>query len=141
MGGTFSGNPVSTLAGHTVMAHMQETAAQSYPKLDRWGALVRKELNEFCRDNGLPAHVMGVASMFRVIFCEGKISSRHERDQKELQMNEQESFYQLLLEAGVHVGKNRINFLSLGYDDQSVRGLIDAFKIALEQFYSGKHFS
>lgn len=136
MGGTFSGNPVSTLAGYTVMEHMQETAAQSYPKLDRWGALVRKELNEFCQDNGLPAHVMGVASMFRVIFCPDKIRSRHERDQKELPMNEQASFYQLLLEAGVHVGKNRINFLSLGYDDRSVRGLIDAYKFAFEHFYS-----
>ena len=136
MGGTFSGNPVSTLAGQTVMTHMQETATDGYQKLDKWGTMVMRDLNDYCQDHGFPAHLIGVASIFRVIFCADKIRSRHERDQKELSMKEQESFYQFLLEAGVHVGTNRINFLSLGYDDKSVRRLVDSYKLAFEQFYS-----
>lgn len=137
MGGTFSGNPISTLAGKTVMSYLKETALDSYSKLNQWGETIRSELNHYCRANEMPFSVIGAGSIFRVIFSNKQIKSRHDRDKVEVSIEKQNLLYSTLLDEGIHVGKNRVNFLSLGYDDDSINRLIEAYKTGFGRFQLG----
>jgi glutamate-1-semialdehyde 2,1-aminomutase len=130
-GGTFSANPLSMAAGMAVMRYLSETREASYARLERAGETVRTALNDFCRANGLPAQMIGIGSMFRTIFTDKPIRSRRQRDLMEIPYQAQRDFYQRLLSAGVHVGANGINFISLAHTDEDLDEVCACYRDAL----------
>ena len=65
-GGTFSANPLTVAAGMAVVRYLSETREETYARLERAGETVRAELNDYCLSNGVPAHVIGIGSMFQI---------------------------------------------------------------------------
>ena len=119
-GGTFSANPLTVAAGMAVVRHLTETREETYGRLEHSGETVRANLNDFCRSNGVPAHVIGIGSIFRILFTDQPVRSRRDRDLMEIPYQAQRDFYARLLSAGVHVGTNGINFISLAHTDEDL---------------------
>ena len=130
-GGTFSANPLTMAAGLAVVRHLIENQEESYSRLEKAGKIVRDNLNDFCHANGVPAHVIGICSMFRVIFTDKLVRSRRDRDLSEIPYANQQDFYAQLLSVGVHVGSNGINFISLAHTDENLNELCSCYRQAL----------
>jgi glutamate-1-semialdehyde 2,1-aminomutase len=131
MGGTFSANPLTMAAGRATLSYLIEHGARIYPLLNACGSRIVTRVNAACADHDVPAHVMGVGSMFRLIFTAGPVGSRRERDALELGRGIQDRVYAAILAQGIHVGSNRINFLSTAHGVAEVDAVADAFVSAL----------
>jgi glutamate-1-semialdehyde 2,1-aminomutase len=130
-GGTFSANPLTMAAGLAVVKYLNENKEAAYRQLEKNGDKVRENLNNFCQSNGLPAHVIGIGSIFRIIFTDKAVRSRRERDLYEASYTNQREFYNKLLLAGVHVGSNGINFISLAHTDENLDEICSSYQKAL----------
>ncbi len=122
MGGTFSANPVSVTSSLSVLDCLTEDV-NIYQDLNDNMERIKKLVNSYCKSNKIPVRISSFGSMFRFIFTDKRIKSRKERDVYEPPVDTQNLFYKSLLEQGVYIGSNRINFLSTVH----TTGLIDEF--------------
>jgi len=134
MGGTFSGNPLTMAAGWAAFSYLQEQGEAVYGKLRRQGSYLRTSINQFCRERGIKAHMMGVESISRIIFSDKAVNSRHQRSKLEWNYGEQSAFFDYVKERGVLVGSNRILFLALPHTDDQINTVIKVLSNALETF-------
>jgi glutamate-1-semialdehyde 2,1-aminomutase len=65
-GGTFTGNPVTMVAGLTTLKTLED--GQLINKLNKLGDRIRKRLSEIFVDNGIHVQVTGTGSIFNVHF-------------------------------------------------------------------------
>lgn len=120
MGGTFSANPLSMAAGHATLAYLIQRRMDVYGELASAGAKIMNQVNMTCASKGIPVRASGVGSMFRLIFTDKPIRSRRDRDALELGSAIQARFYASVLARGIHVGSNRINFLSTAHGPDEI---------------------
>ena len=125
-GGTFSANPLSMVAGQAAITELMGRATEIYPRLDRLteGFIVR--MNAHFQEMGVSIHCIGLSGIFRFIFTDRSVATRRERDVAEVGQPVQDLFYDLLLLDGIHVGTNRIMFLSASHDESHLDCLFDA---------------
>jgi len=124
MGGTFSANPLSMASA---LATLQQLRPEIYSSLNRNGNRLNSEINEFCTNNAIPAHMTGVGSMQRLVFAAPPVASRRQRDFVEIPLSSQSDFYAAMLMNGVHIAGNRINFLSSAHDEPEISTLVRAY--------------
>ncbi len=67
-GGTFSGTPISMMAGLLQIQYLKENASWIYPKLRELGKRARKGVEEAFRQNGILAQCNGYGSLYQVTF-------------------------------------------------------------------------
>lgn len=135
MGGTFSANPLVMKVSKVVLEYLLENRDTIYKYLNENGQHIRDTVNEFCAANQIPARMIGIGSMSRLIFTDRPIKSRRERDQYEIANDIQELFYlYLLLEKGIHVNKNRIIFLSIRHTKDEIGKVANSITETLVYF-------
>jgi glutamate-1-semialdehyde 2,1-aminomutase len=139
MGGTFSANPLAMAAGRAALSYLEANRHRVYPELNANGAKLIARINEACDSARLPVHANGVGAMFRVLFAAPPIASRRERDAHEAAPQVQKMFYECVMEHGVHVGSNRINFLSTEHGLEEIAQIGDAFVAGLDELRRGGH--
>lgn len=110
-GGTFSANPMTIAAGLATLRYLVQHP-ETYDHLATAGSLLRSSINWDCQQHSLPAHMMGVGSISRLILAAERVNSRRERDLQELGTEAQQWFYTCVKAHGVWIGTNRIQFLS-----------------------------
>ncbi len=141
MGGTFSANPMSVAAGLEVMRYLQSNREWLYTELFKQGNLLKEGINDFCRGKNIPVHMMGIGSMLRLVFSAQPIRSRRQRDSDEIPQSTQKEFYAALLQSGVHVGTNRLNFLSTAHSQAIVEKIIEIYASVIERFNTQGKFT
>jgi len=72
-GGTFSTNPVTMVAGLKTLQFLKKNASQVYPKIDRLGEYVRKQLQKIFDESNIMAKITGIGSLFNVHFLNDKV--------------------------------------------------------------------
>ena len=127
-GGTFSGNPLTMVAGTAVLTHLRDHP-EIYTSLQRQGNRLADAVNTFCSTRGLPAQMKHVGSMFHMFFQGGSIQSS--RDLVQENVRAEKAFYLHCLNRGVLVPGTQRGFLSAAHDDQAVDTLIDVFCTSL----------
>jgi len=131
MGGTFSANPLAMAAGRATLRLLLDGRGRIYAALNDAGTRIVQGVNRLCGQSGIPVHATGIGSMFRLIFTDRPIRSRRERDALELGYDIQNRFYTAVLNRGVHVGSNRINFLSSAHGPEEIEATLEAFAATL----------
>lgn len=134
MGGTFSANPLSLIAGITTIKQLINTT-NLYQSINEQSSRLRDSINQFCKKHSINAHMMGGASLSRLVFCKDTVKSRRERDEKEIEWKKQADFYQILKQHGVYIGGNRINFMSYKHSAKTVDKVIDAYQQSLMSWH------
>jgi glutamate-1-semialdehyde 2,1-aminomutase len=129
-GGTFSANPLCMATGLATVRKLANEAGNLYPRLD---TLVRDFVTTanqcFAREN-IAMRVAGEPGIFRYLFTDRPLNSRRERDAFEAPRAVQDLFYDMLLLDGMHVGTNRIMFLSALHDESHMSDLLQASLVA-----------
>ena len=120
MGGTFSANPLTLAAGYAVIQHIRAAGPDLYAGLGRMGDLLRQAVNGHCREKSLPAHMIGVQSMSRLVFSGKDVSCRRERDEAEAWFKGHAAFQRYCRAVGLHLPTNGILFLSTAHGEAEV---------------------
>lgn len=126
MGGTFSANPLSIGAGFYMVSHLAREL-EVHKRISSVGNYLKNEINEFCINCDIPVRMIGINSMLRLVFTDYPIRNRRDRDKYELQPEIQNRFYKRVLEDGIHVAGNRINFISTEHTDSGIEKVIYSF--------------
>jgi glutamate-1-semialdehyde 2,1-aminomutase len=67
-GGTFSENPLTMTAGLATLRYLRKNAATLYPTLEKYGGMVREEVDRAFAEDGVEVHTTGLGSLFQTHF-------------------------------------------------------------------------
>jgi len=121
MGGTFSANPLTMAAGLAILQNVRAAGPSLYTGLGQMGELLRQSVNDHCIEKSLPARMIGVQSMSRVVFSDNDVACRRERDQAEAGFTGHAAFQRYCRAAGLHLPTNGVLFLSTAHGESDVR--------------------
>jgi glutamate-1-semialdehyde-2,1-aminomutase len=125
-GGTFSGNPMTMVAGGAIVRYLKEHRSEVYPYLDQQGNRFASEVNDFCQAENIPAQLMNADSMFHLHFTKKPIESSRDIDESFAKVENE--FYIHLLYHGVIVPGVHLAFISTAHTKADVDQVIEAFK-------------
>lgn len=74
-GGTFSANPLTMIAGYATLSFLKKNQNMVYPKINKLGDKVRKDLTKVFLDNKIKAEITGIGSLFKIHFLNDKVNS------------------------------------------------------------------
>lgn len=123
--GTFSGNPISMVAGRAAVSYMRDHP-EIYKYLADQGSRLADEVNRFCMAEEIPAQMMGAFSMFHLRFQRGAINSARDIDGS--LKGAEDAFYMHLLNHGVVVPGIHLAFISTAHSPEDIDQVIDAFE-------------
>lgn len=142
LGGTFSGNPISTIAGNTVLSILLKEEEKIYNSLFEKGKTFKKILNSFFEEKNLPIRVIGIGSMLRVVFTDFPILSRRDRDNHEVKNPYfRKYFSKAMANKGIFIPSNGITFLSTEHTTEDIKTITDVYKEVISNFNSGGVFN
>jgi glutamate-1-semialdehyde 2,1-aminomutase len=124
--GTFNGNPISMAAG---IATLQQMTPQAYAKLDRLGDRLRGKLTQLFQEQGVPAVVTGLGSLFRIHFSQTPI--RNYRDTLKKNYESHRKLFYWLLNHGIYLDGRAMGCISLPMEEVDVDTLADAVRRGL----------
>jgi glutamate-1-semialdehyde 2,1-aminomutase len=125
-GGTFSGNPLTMVAG---LAAMDQMTPETYAHLDRIGARLRDESNALFKKMGEKVQLTGDGSLFRILMTDDSITDYRSSIRHSASASRAARLHLNLLDEGIVVGKEGLACLSTPMGDAEV----DAFVAALER--------
>ena len=128
MGGTFSGNPLSAVAGLATLSVLQEEG--SFARLHAIGAQVRSGLEALGREFGEPLQAIGAGPLLQVFFGEGALRSY--RDCLHTDNTKRIAFARELLRAGILTNPGEKLYFSLAHTDEDVGEILDRARTALK---------
>jgi len=124
-GGTFSGNPLTSLVGLKVIELLKD--GEIISSVNSRTTTLRTRLNELWQEKGLPGGVYGEASVFHYVlepYSELGITNKI----KDISIYE--GLQKRLIENGVAIRK-LTGMLSLAHDEESIDKVVDAFRCSL----------
>jgi len=133
-GGTFSANPLTIAASLATLRRLHAYRLVIYSHLEGAGSLLRDTVNAACLELNLPARMIGCNSISRLLLTGQTVGSRRERDQLEPPAAVQDRFYSTLRDRGLHIGANRILFLSAVHDVADVMTVAGMIVDAVSKF-------
>lgn len=136
MGGTFSANPISITSSFSVVNYLQNN--NIYKDLNKNADFIKTSINTYCVENNIPIRVSNLGSMFRLIFTDKFVKSRKDRDKYEISFDIQNIFYKYLLNNGIYIGSNRINFISTAHTKEMLEEFIDKVIQGIEKLKKDK---
>ncbi len=128
MGGTFSGNPLSAVAGLATLSVLQEEG--SFARLREIGDNVRTGLEDLGREFGEPLQAIGAGPLLQVFFGEGALRSY--RDCLQTDNEKRIAFAQELLRAGILTNPGEKLYFSLAHTDEDVGRILEIARAALK---------
>ncbi|MEN3006742.1 MAG: glutamate-1-semialdehyde 2,1-aminomutase [Candidatus Methanosuratincola petrocarbonis] len=132
--GTFNGNPVSMVAGLTVLRHLDEGI---YSKLSESTERLCTGFEEILADAGIPSQINRLGSMFTIFF-----SGHPVRDKATAKSSRSEEFsllHRALLDNGVYFPPSQFEccFMSVAHSAEDVSATLDKFSMAVESIKRG----
>lgn len=125
--GTLSGNPVAAVAGMATMEILRRPGA--YDRIEATGRAIMAALEENFARVGIPARVVGVPSLFDVVFTKGPV--RNYRDVFGADQARQKRFNALMRASGILKGESKF-YISLAHDADDIAHTVEAIRNAAD---------
>ncbi len=129
--GTFSGNPVSVIAGYTALQILSKNRDKIYPKLERNCEKLAKALVDLASSYHVEAQVNNLASMLQIFFASNPVFdyvSAKSSDTQKFSI-----YFHQLLKQGVFIPPSQFEtcFLSTAHSEDDLVSTVEAFDVAL----------
>jgi len=135
-GGTYSGNPLTTLVGNETLNFIIKNKKKIFPKIENHSKLMQTSINTFIEKNNIDAKFIRFHSLARIVFSKENIKDRPQRDFFEKKNTaKRESFIKYLRNAGIYFPGNGVICLSYSLTNNQVFYVIKKLKAALTQFF------
>ena len=131
--GTFSGNPVSVVAGLAVLQTLQKNMDEIYPKLERNCEKLANAITDLASNYHIPAHVNNIASMFQIFFSANPITDYASAKTSDTQKFS--VYFHELLNQGVFIAPSQFEtcFLSTAHSQEDLQQTVDKIDAALRK--------
>jgi glutamate-1-semialdehyde 2,1-aminomutase len=129
--GTFSGNPISVIAGLATLKTIKAQGKTFYQELNSKREIICRTIKDLAEDLSLPIQVNGVASMFQPFFAEDDVvdyESAMKADRAKFA-----KFHKRLMENGVFVPPSQFEtcFISSAHSEEDIKISIEVLSDAL----------
>jgi glutamate-1-semialdehyde 2,1-aminomutase len=127
--GTFSGNPVTSCTGAAVLEYLRDHP-EVYGYMDGLATRLKREVHEFCRDEGFNLRLIGLGSWFLPHFIDSEPkNSRDLRDSADYLKGSALGEY--MRYHGVYASDMHVSFVSAVHTDADVDRIVQAYKASL----------
>lgn len=130
--GTFSGNPISMVAGVTMIKELEKPGF--YEKLDEKGDRIRGGLVKLGNEIGLPIQTLGVRSVFTVHFADRPL--RNIRDILKSDRETAGAFYTGWVANGVYIPDFHFASISAAHSDVDITQVLSTAELVLKKIKS-----
>jgi glutamate-1-semialdehyde-2,1-aminomutase len=127
--GTFSGNPMTMRVGAAVVEHLRDHP-EIYEHMDALAARIKREVHEFCQQNGFDFQLLGLGSWFLPFFLGGEPTSPRDMRGPE-QFLKGTAIGEYLRCHGVYASDLHLAFVSAVHTDEDADRIVEAFKASL----------
>ncbi len=129
---TFSGNPVSVIAGLTVLNILFKDRNRIYRSLEELQKKIRKGLHDIIEDLKISGQINSIASMFQIFFTDQPVLDymSAKRSDKSKFMK----FQQELMKKGVFIPPSPFEtcFISTAHSEEDINSTIEIMEIAIK---------
>ena len=130
--GTFSGNPVSVVAGLVTLKKILRKGDSFYSTLKSKRKMICDAVEDFVVDNHFPVQVNSISSMFQFFFTENEVSdydSAKKADKVKFMI-----YHKKLLENGIFVPPSQFEtcFISYEHSREDIEKTVDIFEESLK---------
>ena len=129
-GGTYSGNPLSAIAGYAALSQL---TPEAYTRLEELGDDLRSRANAVFADAGVPGQVRGAGSLIIVVPTDEPIVNYRSIPKGPAAEARMRGLHRGLLDAGVIVSKEGLGALSTPMGQVEVDRFVDALARAAHQ--------
>jgi glutamate-1-semialdehyde 2,1-aminomutase len=129
-GGTYSGNPVSMVAGHAAMLPLDRAA---FARLDDMGARLRARLIARFKESGVAGQVTGDGSLFRVLMTSAALRNYRDTVVDPAAAQRMSRLFLHLMDAGLLLNTNGLGCLSTPMGEPELDLIERAFAEALHR--------
>ena len=123
--GTFNANPISMVAGKTVLENLTES---DYSRMNRLGEKLRNNLSDLFDELNIGAKITGIGSLFGVHFTNDEITDYSSVINSNVEMNKY--FFMSLLNQGILLQSKFYGALNVLSDESDINTLIDKARIS-----------
>ena len=129
--GTFSGNPLSAIAGYTVLNLLMQKKNVIYPQLAKTACELSKALSDLSKNYNLPVQIYNIASLYQIFFTNHHITDYSSAKFSNIKMFN--AYFHELLKQGVFIPPSQFEtcFTSTAHLPQDISYTIEAFDKAL----------
>jgi glutamate-1-semialdehyde 2,1-aminomutase len=133
-GGTFSCNPMSSIAGLATIEFLEKNADQVYGKINRLGEEARKGIDKALSGlKGLNAKTTGIGSLLLTHFLKEGEDVKSPRDRLKTDLEAQRNFYIALITHGVFFLPGHAGAISYAHTEEEIKHLIEAVEKIAEE--------
>jgi len=137
LGGTFSGNSLSTYVSNQTLKYISKNKKKIFPKLKSYSLIFKNKINEFAQLHSIKIKVYSYDSIIRIIFSNKKIKNRVQRDFLENKNRQNvNNFNKFLFKKKIIYPKNGIIFFSYSIKKIELKYLINNIKEGLKKFFT-----
>jgi glutamate-1-semialdehyde 2,1-aminomutase len=123
-GGTFSGNPFSSIVGLNTFKYIKENESNIFHHIEMISNYIEKEINLFCKNKNLNFRIQRYYSILRPIFSKKNILNKKHREIFDPNLSKTESLRRHLLKNFIFIGKNGAIFISLKHNMNDAKKLV-----------------
>jgi glutamate-1-semialdehyde 2,1-aminomutase len=136
--GTFSGNPISTTSGYTVLKILEQKKNEIYPVLERSCLQLAKALSDIAEDYEIPVQIHRIGSLYQIFFTKDAVTDYAGVQHSDLALFN--AYFRQLLREGVFIPPSQYEtcFLSTAHTADDLKFTINSFGKALEATHSLK---
>ncbi len=123
--GTYSGNPISVVAGLTTLRSLEKRSNRVYTAMEKLGSSLAKGVRDAIDSERLPATVNQIGSMFQVFFTQRQVTDYNSA--KSADVNIYDRYFHILLESRVFVPPSQLEtcFLSTAHTKGDVQETLE----------------
>jgi len=129
--GTFSGNPISVVAGLATLEYIKSKGEAFYQALESKTNTIVKELTDLVEEKGYPLQINHISSMFQIFFTPNRVHDY--RSAKTADLARFEAYRRGLLEKGIYVAASQFEtcFVSESHTRRDIDRTVQAMKASL----------
>ena len=136
LGGTFSGNSISTFVGKQTVEFILKNKKKIFSQLEKNCIFFYNGLQNIIEKNKINVTFFNFHSMFRIVFSKNKVSNRIQRDFFEKKnIKKITLFRKFLLSKGIYYPSNGIIFLSYKTSINDIKQILNNFEIGLKKYF------
>lgn len=130
--GTYSGNPISTIAGLTTLQSLKKRSNKVYSSLERLGNFLAQGVRDMVESNNIPAHVNQIGSMFQIFFTDRNVTDYTSANSSD--KVHYSSYFRSLLESQIFMPPSQLEccFLSTSHTKHDLQRTLEAIENRLK---------
>lgn len=135
LGGTYSGNCLSSFIGNQTLKFIVKNKKKIFSKIENHSRRLEESLNKYILQNEIDAKVIRFYSLIRIVFSKKNIKNRAQRDFFEKKkLVQRKNFIKYLKNSGIYFPGNGIISLSYALTNDQIKYTIKKLKIGLKNF-------